>query len=170
MALLDSYQTNVGVLQDGEGFFRKVGGYDINTNGDKQKLSAAAVAVTSAQLLELNATPQTILAAPGAGFAIVPRVVEFFLDYNSAAYAGIAGGEDLVLRYTDGSGNAVATVEATGFLDQTSDQRRLLVVDNTFTPTANAALVLHMSTGEVTTGNSPLNVRVVEYDIVKLMS
>lgn len=127
--------------------------------------NSADVTVSTAELKALNATPKQLVAAPGAGYALVLDSILLFLDYNSTAYDGIAGGEDLVVRYTDGSGTALATIEATGFLDQTSDQTRYATptVQTTTagqTPAANAALVLHMATGEIATGNSPLKVRV----------
>lgn len=120
--------------------------------------------ITSAQLLALNATPQTIVAAPGAGRYREFLGAQILYDYNSTAYAGIAAGEDLVFKYTDGSGAAVSQqIEATGFLDQTADEIRtagkpggdLADVE----PVVNAALVLHLLTGEITTGDSPLKVR-----------
>ncbi len=125
-------------------------------------MSSVDVTVTSAQLLALNATPKTLVAAPGAGKAIIFEGAVLHLDYNSAAYAGIAAGEDLSFKYTDGSGVEVATCEATGFLDATADEARYVRPADVagFEPTANAALVLHMLTGEITTGNSPLKVRV----------
>lgn len=127
---------------------------------------SADVTITSAQMLALNATPQTLVAAPGAGKALILEGLQLFLDYNSAAYADIAAGEDLAVKYTGSGGLQVAQVEATGFLDQTSDQLRWAHAfnaasgDSSFTPVANAPLVLHMLTGEVTTGDSPLKCRV----------
>lgn len=120
----------------------------------------AEVTVSSAELLALNATPKTLIAAPAAGIGLIVDRVEFFLDYNSAAYAGIAAGEDLAVRYTNGSGAIALTCEATGFLDQTADTRRICTPSNDVAPVAAAALVLHMTTGEITTGDSPLKVRV----------
>jgi hypothetical protein len=123
------------------------------------------VTVSSAELLALNATPKTIVGAPGADRVLVP---EFAILHKPAgtAYAGIAAGEDLALRWTDGSGTILMSAEATGFLDQATAQPRLMrayraasgVSD--ITPVANAALVLHMLTGEITTGNSPLYIQV----------
>jgi len=125
------------------------------------------VEISSAELLALNATPQTILKAPGANKAIVPLGAMFFLDYNSAAYAGIAAGEDLSFKYTNAAGAEVLQVEATGFLDQASDQLRYAQPSTSLlTPVANAAIVLHMLVGEITTGNSPLRVRFY-YRVVK---
>jgi len=122
----------------------------------------AEVTVSSAEILALNATPKTLVAAPGAG-----KVLEFIsataiLDYNSAAYAGIGATEDLVIRFTDASGAIVSTtLETTGFLDQTADQLRThkaIVTD--LVPVANSPLVLHLLNGEVTTGNSPIRYKV----------
>lgn len=121
--------------------------------------------ITSAQMLALNATPISLVAAPGAGKIIVPKRAVLFLDYNSAAYAGVASGEDLSFRYTDGSGNQVGTVETDPFLAATADAYRVVEFSGTYTPVVNAALVLHLLTGEITTGNSPLYVR-TQYAII----
>lgn len=127
--------------------------------------------ITSAQLLALNATPQTIVAAPGAGRVLIPAALYLFYDYVAAAYGGIATGEDLAVRYTNASGAVALTVETTGFLDQTSDQYRwaeqgsAAATAGGFAPVANAALVLHMTTGEITTGDGPLYGRLYYYNI-----
>lgn len=121
--------------------------------------TGTTVTVTAAQVKALNATPKEIVAAPGAGKALILEDAELFLDYGSAAYAGIASNEDLQLRYTNGSGQLIATVEATGFLDLTADAYRFVRPTGEITPPANAAIVLCMSTGEVITGDSPIKVR-----------
>lgn len=122
----------------------------------------AEVTLTAAEVKALNATPKVLVAAPGAG-----KVLEFvsataILDYNSAAYAGVGATEDLAIRFTDGSGAIVSTtLEVTGFLDQTSDQLRThKAISTDLTPVANAALVLHMLNGEITTGDSPVRYKV----------
>lgn len=125
-------------------------------------IATAEVTVSTAEVLALNATPKTLVAAPGSGKAIIVEDAQFFYDYNSAAYAGIAAGEDLAIKYTDASGAQIAQVEATGFLDQTTDQFRHVRPTTTaqITPVANSPVVLHMLTGEIITGNSPVKVRV----------
>lgn len=124
------------------------------------------VQITSAQVLALNATPVEIIPAPGANKAII---FEGAVVHKPAgtAYAGIAAGEDLAFKYTNGSGLDVGECEMTGFADQTTAQVRYVrpVVQGTapvssLTPVANAALVAHLLTGEITTGDSPINVRV----------
>jgi hypothetical protein len=123
------------------------------------------VTITTAQLLALNATPQAVVPAPGAGKYLEFCGAEIYMPYNSAAYNGIASGEDLSIKYTDGSGVEVGQCETTGFLDQTSSQRRFVrpttaASGNTaIVPAANAALVICLLVGEIATGDSPLKVR-----------
>lgn len=126
-------------------------------------LKTKIVTVSSAALLALNATPATLVAAPGAGKALILVGAELWLDYGGTAYAGIAAGEDLAIKYSDAAGATLATVEATGFLDATADAFRYVAPTTTaaFTPVADAPLVLHMLTGEIITGNSPLKLRVL---------
>lgn len=124
--------------------------------------------ITSAQLLALNATPISVVAAPGSGRFIQ---VEKWMAYKPAgtAYAGIAIGEDLVLKYTDGSGAQVASpIETTGFLDSTSELTSWAgtkgSADNA-TPAsalavANAAVVVQLLTGEITTGDTGVFIKV----------
>lgn len=123
------------------------------------------VTVSSAELLALNATPKQIVAAPGAGLAII---LESVVAYKAAgtAYAGIAAGEDLAINYTNGSGLELLEIETTGFLDQATAQTRHASAFRaasgiaSITPVANAALVIQLLVGEITTGNSPLKLRV----------
>lgn len=131
---------------------------------------ALDVLVSSAELLALNATPKTLVPAPGAGYAIIFKGAEIFKPAGTA-YGGIAAGEDLSVKYTNGAGAEVGQCEATGFLDQATAQSRYCrahtaaSLNSAITPVENAALVLHMLVGEITTGDSPLHVR-VSYDIV----
>ncbi len=121
------------------------------------------VVVSSAELLALNATPKTVVAAPAAGLMNVFEGIVISKPAGTA-YAGIAAGEDLAVGYTTIS-TALATVETTGFLDQTTVQTRYAPAYkaasgvNSITP-ANSAIVLGLQSGEITTGNSPLNCRV----------
>lgn len=126
-------------------------------------VAETTVTVSSAELLALNAVPKQLVAAPGAGKLLVLEGAQrLWLDYNSVAYNGIAAGEDLAIKYTDGSGVIAAQVETTGFLDQAADEHRIIypLADAAKEPVANAPLVLHMLVGEIATGNSPLKVRV----------
>lgn len=132
----------------------------------------AIVTVTSAQLLALNATPQTIVAAQGENLAVVPT--RYTIRHaGGTAYGGIAAGEDLVLKYTNGSGAQCSSViETTGFLDQTTAQIRTANAPAStgstagdVAPVANAPVVLHMLSGEITTGNFDIIV-CCHYDVI----
>jgi hypothetical protein len=125
------------------------------------EFKAIKVKITAAQILALNATPIEIVPAAGAG-----TVIEFesavFHKIAGTAYAGIAAGEDIAIKYTNGSGAQVNTsLETTGFMDQTTAQTRITrAIATEYTPVANAALVLQILTGEITTGDSPLYITV----------
>lgn len=119
--------------------------------------------ITTAQLLALNATPQIIVPAAPTGFVNIFLAAALYKPAGTA-YAGIAATEDLIAKYTNGSGQQVsAYVEPVGFLDQTTAQLRYVgAVASIGTTTAgdvtplNAAIVLHLAVGEITTGTSDL--------------
>ena len=121
--------------------------------------------VTSAQVLALFATPQTIVASPGDGYYI-ELVSATIYKAAGTAYAGVAAGEDLFFGLGSSS-IEVARVETTGFVDQTTAQTRHIngragtaaVAD--FSPTGTGmALVMGLLVGEITTGDSDLKVEV----------
>lgn len=124
--------------------------------------------ITTAQVLALNATPIEVVAAPGAGIYNEFVGAVLLLDYNSAAYAGVAAGEDLVFKYTDASGAEIsAHIETTGFIDQTNDEVYFVGAKSAqgavggVLGVANAAIVLHLLTSEVITGDSPIKIRTI---------
>lgn len=126
--------------------------------------------LSSAQILALNATPIEIIAAPGAGYAIEIEEVKWFLDYNTTGYTAGAG-DDLVLRYTDGTGEVISEpADGADFLDATADTliycRGMMSGDGQgVLMTANAAVVAHIQTSEITGGDSPINYE-VHYRVV----
>jgi hypothetical protein len=122
------------------------------------------VTVSSAELLALFTTAKTLVPAPGANFSLVFESIVIHKPAGTA-YAGIAAGEDLTVKMTSSAGAVLATIEATGFLDQATAQTRQAQgyraasgVNDT-TP-SNNAIVLHMLTGEITTGNTGIICRV----------
>lgn len=131
-----------------------------------------STSITTAEVLALNASPITVIAAPGANKAIMFLGAVVLLDYVSAAYDGVAAGEDLVFAYTDGSGVPVAEIETTGFIDQTNDELRIVYPhsaasgsDTSLVPVANAPLVMALLSGEIATGDSPIDMKIY-YKIV----
>ena len=123
------------------------------------------VTVTTAQVLALFATPIEIVAAPGANLT---NIFEGAVIHKPAgvAYAGIATGEDLSIKYTNAAGLAVGGCETTGFLDSTSALTRYIRATGAasgvsqIVPVANAILVLHLLIAEIITGDSDLLLRV----------
>lgn len=135
---------------------------------DSSDIRQADITITSAELLALNATPISLIAAPGADKAIW-FMGAVLTKAAGTAYAGIAAGEDLAFCYTNAAGLDVGVCETTGFLDQATAQARVVNPQtgalaggtvSDFVPVANAALVLALLTGEITTGDSDLKVRV----------
>lgn len=120
----------------------------------------AEVAVSVAEMLAVRATPKTLVAAPGAGYCL--EFISAFMVYDYAAVF-IETSDDLVIRFTDGSGAIVTTtLDTTNFIDQTSDQiRTFKPITTDLIPVANAALVLHNTgNGEFTGTGSPCRIKV----------
>lgn len=130
---------------------------------DETRLIRRVTTIATAAVRTLNATPVSVVPAPGAGFFIEVDSVRVMLDYNSAGYDAVAGsGEDLSFKYTNASGAKVTgDIAGWGFGDATSDQQRL-ARGVAVTPVANAAIVAHILSGEwySAAGNSPLLVEV----------
>lgn len=125
------------------------------------------VTLSAAQMLALNATPVTVVAAPGAGFMTIVLGILCFYDYLGTEFGGVGATEDLAFKYTDGSGQQICAFETTGWLNQTSDGYRLLAPQYAATgtpggvvPVANAAIVAQLLNGEFATGNGTVRVRV----------
>ena len=104
------------------------------------------ILIPAASVLTLRATPYTLVPAQGSG-----RIIELvsgllFLDSGSVAYTEST--DNLVVRYTDGSGVVVSQViEMTGFITLTADSYTniLPAVDSIVAATGakNKPLVLH---------------------------
>jgi hypothetical protein len=124
--------------------------------------------IEKAQLLALNATPITIVTAPGAGKIAVLDLLIIHKPANN--YTNVGATEDLIARYTDASGAQVsAAIETTGFLDNAAAQTAYARGVGTFgtigsttaaalglggvLSVANAAIVLHLTTAEILDGD-----------------
>lgn len=133
-------------------------GYDRTVNSvvsddlHPNTIQIAEVALTAAQVGTLRGSPVTLVAAPGAGYILEFVSATLILDYTAPAYTETA--DNLVVRYTDGSGTIVSdTIEMTSFIDATADKIIRAVPVKDALMTANAALVLHNS-GDGEFGNS----------------
>lgn len=127
-------------------------------------LHYADVTLTVAQMLALFTTPRTLVAAPGAGKAILVSHVVSSLTFVSAAYSCNAAGATLF--YTDGSGvNTGITLTQTYLQAAASSALFVKGAVTALIPTANAAIVIKASTSDPTTGDSPVKIRTYYYVI-----
>jgi len=114
----------------------------------------AELTLSSAQILALNTTPQTIVPAV-AGYAIEAVSVSVKLDYNSSAYATNTN----LIIITDTAGNP--QYKNNGLLTQTVDAvwKFPEVTPTTGTQLiANKALTATIVTGDPTAGDSPITI------------
>jgi len=129
------------------------------------------VSLDQAAINALAAAPQTLVAAPGNDRVIQFLGAQLVYDYSTAAYTITAGGDDLAIRYTDGSGAIVSeTIETTGFIDQVVDMVQNAVpkadVIAAATAAVNQPLVLdNIGANEFTNGGGTLDV-IVSYKVV----
>lgn len=112
--------------------------------------------LTAAQMDALNATPVSILAAPGSGLVNLPTGL--FLKVNATGFTRFELGSGVLeFRYTDGSGAQVITDITNTVVESASDILQwappILVV-----PVVNAAIVAHAS-ADVTAGTGNIQGR-----------
>jgi hypothetical protein len=123
------------------------------TVGDISTLEVT-FSIATADVAALNSAPQTVVAAAPADYYNEFVSATLWYDYATAAFGGIASGEDLQFRV--GTVPVSATCEATGFLDQATDQVRHV---NAYTaaqyvPAAATAINLFLTTGDITAGGT----------------
>lgn len=118
------------------------------------------VTLSNANILALHTTPIELVAAPGAGKVLVLENVigRHIVAGTPAAFANIVAGDDLNIRYTDGSGGIAATLETTGWLDTTADALQYAAHATSVKPVANAALVASLG-GAIDTGTGTIKLR-----------
>jgi len=132
---------------------------DVNEN----LVRYASVAVSSSEILNLTTAPKTLVAAPASGKFLEFISASLILDYNSSAYT--ESGDDMVIRYTNGSGVVVSQdIVAASFITATAD-----TITNAL-PAADAvvaasgavaqALVLHNTGSNYAAGNSTMTVQI----------
>lgn len=113
------------------------------------------VTLSSAQILALNSTPITLIAAPGTGKLLLVSKVVGFNDFQTTAYAGSS--EVLSIKYTNGSGASICAFSEVAFCEAAADAWEIpacgLVV-----PVVNA-LVCASANAAFTTGDGIVYLR-----------
>ena len=119
----------------------------------------ATIELTQAQILALNTSPQTLIAAPGVGKVIIPFRVVTEVVYNTAAFA-----TNTQLDIMQGATTVYSS--AAGALAVTSNQINDIGVGATTTKrNTNTALTITVPGGDPTGGHASSVVRVhVYYD------
>lgn len=127
-------------------------------------VQTTSVTVATGSVLTLNATPVTLVAAPGAGKIVLIEEITCKLVFNSVAYTG---SNALEFRYANGSGAKVTADLSSAFLDSASGTNYATVkgVVTALTPVANAAVVVFVPTADPGAGNSPLVFK-IKYRVV----
>lgn len=119
--------------------------------------------LTAAQLDALNATPITLIPAPGAGKVIVVEGVFTKVDFIATRLELGAG--TLAFKYTDGSGAEVATAVTNTQVELNADAYYRSIAA-AVVPVVNAPIVAH-ATADVTAGDSVIYGR-IWYRVVKV--
>lgn len=117
------------------------------------------ISLTAAQVLAGFSAPVELLAAPGAGFALIVSRVDMSKAAGTA-FAGIAAGEDVIIVYSGGAIQVVNSMESTGFLDSAVDEMRIsrhlpAALGFDLTAQANTAIDYELLVGDIT-GGSPV--------------
>lgn len=127
----------------------------------------AELSIATAAVLTLNATPLTIVAAPGAGYAIELIRGSYKLTYNSIAYATNTTLQLISAGASVPQGSSVSTALA-ATVTQMSDINTINSPTGSQTKILeNVALQVKVSTGDPTAGNSAIKVYIL-YRIITL--
>ena len=123
----------------------------------------ASVDLTSANILDLADTPITLVAAQGAD-TVIEFVSAVLIHDAGTAYAEPSAPDDLVIQYATSGTDVSAEIDSTGFLDQITDEVRLILPAWTATtdlvPDKNHALQLFNTGADLTTGNGTMTVKI----------
>lgn len=142
--LTSQFQTATYIPDGGAFWYNFVSG---GSNGDR----VVQVALSSAQILALNATPVTLIPAMGAGTVIVVAGVTFKMVTTATAYAS---GGALEFRYTNASGAKVTADIAAGVVTAGAGTSYTSVagVTTSLTNVVNSPIIVDNATAAFTTG------------------
>jgi len=127
-------------------------------------VSRCVTTLTTAQMLDLQDTPITLIAAQGANTIIEVVSAIFTYDYATAAFTVSNADDDMTIEYADGTD--IDIVEATGFIDQADDEMRYmltgLATDADLGGAINQAVrITNAGTAEFTNGGGEVDIRLI---------
>jgi len=134
---------------------------DGSTGELKTRRIHATIPISSAELLALNGTPKTLIAAPGSGYIIQVETITIIYTYSTAPYAT---NTDLEI---DLAGVDLG-YSLTNIINQSNNNTRYgLTAPNlqTTSDLTNGALTIKTKTGNPTAGSGTLNV-LITYNII----
>lgn len=119
--------------------------------------STITVTLTAAQILAMYATPQLLIPAPGAGFAIIVDQISFYYNFVTAAFA--SGGVNIVQYAATANGAGTNALSATiPAATLTTGSSRIYAlggnVGNALTGVTNQGIYLSNQTGAFTGGGA----------------
>ncbi|HVB24111.1 MAG TPA: hypothetical protein VNG51_19390 [Ktedonobacteraceae bacterium] len=115
-------------------------------------IKSVKVTLTSAQILALNTTPITLIAAQGANTYIEVLAATAKLDFGTVAYTGANAAN---ITYTNGAGAAATGTLSSSFLDSSSSAAAK-VVPAAVTPVVNSPVVISVGTANPAAGDSTI--------------
>ena len=161
---------NQADLDGTETLWAQKGGIDyiLDLNNIKQfggcDVYCTSLVITTAQVLALNSTPLTIVAAPGAGYAIEVISASVKITFNTTPYA--TSTSIALVDLTAGT----YQLTSTGFLAATGTiHSKLIPTDgiNAGNIIENGALKVYVPTADPTAGDSDIKI-FVQYRIITL--
>jgi hypothetical protein len=122
------------------------------------------VGLTAAQIIAMNATPVSLIAAPGAGMAIIVDNITVKMVTTATAFTG---GGAVEFRYTNGSGAKVTADVAAAVVTAGAGTSFTNVrgIEASLTAVANAAIVITNATAAFATGTGTAVVS-IDYHVV----
>jgi hypothetical protein len=139
------------------GFSEIVPGSIVSQNINQSLSQVIQITLTAAQIIAMNATPVTIIPAPGAGKSILVDYIMIRFTYPASGGVQFTGGGAVSAQYSGGAAVATTLPAATITAAASADT----VLGNTaanITATQNAAITLTNATAPFAAGNGTLTV------------
>lgn len=126
--------------------------------------------LSATNINNLLGTNIELVAAPGAGLAVIPLAIHLFHDHGGTDFVQDAGTDALAIRHSGGTEISELGSEAqmTAFIEASADAALFWVPTAAWVPVANAAIDLdNNGATEYTTGDGTFSIRVF-YRIVDM--